>query len=127
MLKDWLKSHKSRLQRNTTVLHVLYGAYATGLVRHYTHTYVVFRSYQYYRSNLAHSEIIPVCRPTVFKMNAVECIFGEIFVLSSGAVEAHFRPRRVVAPLSDWLQKFPESLMAVSSRTGMFVQNFFTQ
>jgi hypothetical protein len=54
-------------------------------------------------------------------MHAVECIFGEIFVVSGGAVEAHFRLRRVHAPLSDWLQKFPDSLMTVSSRTGMFI------
>jgi hypothetical protein len=60
-------------------------------------------------------------------MNPVECIFGEIFVLSGGAVEAHFRLRRVGAPLSEWLQKFPDSLMAVSSRTGMFIQNFLNQ
>jgi len=70
----------------------------------------------------------PLCSKwTQWNVSETAAGFGEISGLSSGVVKAYIRPRCVDGSPSDWGRTFTDSLMAVSSRTGMFIQNFFNQ
>ena len=64
---------------------------------------------------------------THWNVSETEAGFCEIFGFSNGAAKAYIPARCVAASLSDWWPTIPDSVMAVSSWTGKFMKNFFTQ